>query len=368
MEIRLPRETFFRGLSRVHGVADVRAAQPILANVLLEASDGSLDLTATDYEIAIKVSYEAQVIQTGQLTLSARRLYDIVRELPDEDVHIIAEKEHWASLKCGRASFRLAGLPPEEFPPLPPFEEEKAVTLPPDAVAEMVAKTLYAVSTDATRYVLNGVLLGLKDKTIEMVATDGHRLAQIVREGGSSVGEPVQVVIPRKALHELTRILEPGAESLQIILQDSHVVFLLPRTVLIGRLIEGQFPNHEQVIPKPSGSPMTVNRQDIIQSLKRVSLMASDKSKMVKLSLASGNLTLASEDTEIGAAEEELAAEYSGEELTVGFNARYLLDAFNAMETDEVAIDISDPLAPGLLEPVGPPEAGYRCVIMPMRL
>jgi DNA polymerase-3 subunit beta len=366
MEIRLPRETLYKGLSRVHGVADVRAAQPILANVLLEASEGTLDFTATDFEIAIKASCDAQVIQTGSLALSARRLYDIVRELPEEEVHLIAEKEHWASLQCGRASFRLAGLPPEEFPPLPSFDPEQAVKLPPESVREMVAKTLYAVSTDTTRYVLNGVLLNLQDKTIEMVATDGHRLAQILRDGDEPVSEPVQVVIPRKALHEMTRILEPETESLEIILQETHVVFLLPRTVLIGRLIEGQFPSHEQVVPKPSGSPMTVKRQEAIQSLKRVSLMASDKSKMVKLALAPGSLTLASEDTEIGTAQEELAAEYSGEELAAGFNARYLLDALSAMETEEVTIDISDPLAPGLFEPV---DGGrYKCVVMPMRL
>jgi DNA polymerase-3 subunit beta len=199
-----------------------------------------------------------------------------------------------------------------------------------------------------------------------MVATDGHRLAQILRDGDEPVSEPVQVVIPRKALHEMTRILEPETESLEIILQETHVVFLLPRTVLIGRLIEGQFPSHEQVVPKPSGSPMTVKRQEAIQSLKRVSLMASDKSKMVKLALAPGSLTLASEDTEIGTAQEELAAEYSGEELAAGFNARYLLDALSAMETEEVTIDISDPLAPGLFEPV---DGGrYKCVVMPMRL
>ena len=366
MEIRLPRETFHKVLSRVHGVADARAAQPILANVLLEASEGTLALTATDYEIAIKVSHEAQVIQTGRLTLNARRLYEIVRELPEEDVHLVAEKDHWANLTCGRASFRLAGLPAEEFPPLPSYDAEKAVRLPPEEIREMVEKTLFAVSTDTTRYVLNGVLLRLEEKTIEMVATDGHRLAQIFRDGLESVNEPMSVVIPRKALHELTRLLESKTDFLDMVLQDTHVAFLLPETILIGRLIEGQFPNHEQVIPHGSGSAMTVGRQEIIQSLKRVSLMASDKSKMVRLTLAPGSLTLSSEDTEIGAAQEEIPASYDGEELATGFNARYLLDALGAMETEEVSIDMSDPLAPGLFEPV---DGGrYKCVIMPMRL
>lgn len=366
MEIRMERDALHKGLSKVQGVADVRAAQPILANVLMNASDGRLELTATDYEIAVKVSSEAQVIQTGRLALSARRLHDIVRELPEEEVHLVAEKEHWASLSCGRASFRIAGLPPEDFPPLPEFDPEKAVKLPPEAVREMVAKTLYAVSTDTTRYVLNGVLLSMEDKSLEMVATDGHRLAQIIRDGLQPVEEPQKVVIPRKALHELTRLQEPEADSVEVILQDTHVVFLIPGTVLIGRLIEGQFPNHHQVIPQPSGSVLTVNRSELIQSLKRVSLMASDKSKMVKLSLASASLTLASEDTEIGAAREELAAQYDGEEMETGFNARYLLEAMSAMETEEVAVDLSDPLAPGLFEPV---DGGrYKCVVMPMRL
>jgi DNA polymerase-3 subunit beta len=366
MEIRLKREILHKGLSKVQGVADVRAAQPILANVLLEASGDKLELTATDYEIAVKVSDEAQVIQTGTLALNARRLHDVVRELPDDEVHLVAEKEHWASLSCGRASFRLAGLPPEEFPPLPDFDREKAIKVPPDAIREMVAKTLYAVSTDTTRYVLNGVLFSMEDKNLEMVATDGHRLAQIFRDGSQPVGEPQKVVIPRKALHELTRLLEPGADSLEVVLQDTHVVFLLPGTVLIGRLIEGQFPNHDQVIPKPSGKTMTVNRSELIQSLKRVSLMASDKSKMVKFALAPSSLTLTSEDTEIGAAREEISASYDGEEMDTGFNARYLVEALSAMETEEVAVDLSDSLAPGLFEPV---DGGlYKCVVMPMRL
>lgn len=366
MEIRLPREALYRGLSRVQGVADVRAAQPILANVLMEAADGALSLTATDYEIAVKVAVEAQVVQSGRLALNARRLYEVVRELPEEDVYILSEKEHWASLKCGRASFRLAGLAADDFPPLPAYDEEAAIKLPADKVREMVEKTLFAVSTDTSRYVLNGVLLSLEDKKLEMVATDGHRLAQIVREGEEAAKEPLKVVIPRKALHELTRLLEAEAESLQVVLRETHITFLLPKTVLIGRLIEGQFPNYEQVIPERCATPMTVERHAMMQSLKRVSLMASDKAKMVKLSLSPEGLTLSSEDTEIGAAEESLPADYSGGEIQTGFNARYLLEALGAMETDEVVIDISDPLAPGLFEPADGEH--HKCVIMPMRI
>ncbi|MFQ5894024.1 MAG: DNA polymerase III subunit beta, partial [Nitrospinota bacterium] len=337
-----------------------------LANVLLEATDGTLVLTATDFEIAIRASGEAEVLQPGRLTLNARRMYDIVRELPDEAVHLVAQQEYWAGLTCGKASFRFAGMPADEFPPLPAYDAAQAVKLPPGAVGEMVAKTLYAVSTDETRYVLNGVLLSLAGKTLEMVATDGHRLAQIVEDSLEPVGEPLQVVVPRKALHELARLLEPETETLEIVLQESHVVFLLPGVVLVGRLIEGQFPNYDQVIPPQGDVGMTVGRQVFIHALKRVSLMASDKSKMVKLTLARGTLSLASEETEIGSAQEELAAAYDGDEFVIGLNARYLLEALNAMETEEVAMGFTDPLAPGLLEPV---DGGrYKCVIMPMRL
>ncbi len=366
MEIRIPREALHKGLSKVQGVADPRAAQPILANVLLEATDKTLVLTATDFEIAVQASIEAEVVQTGRLTLNARRLYDIVRELPEETVHLVAQQEHWAGLTCGKASFRIAGMPADEYPPMPAYDAAQSIKLPPDAVREMVAKTLFAVSTDETRYVLNGVLLNLEGKTLEMVATDGHRLAQIVRDAKEPVSEPMNVVIPRKALHELTRLLEPEVEALEVVLQENHVVFLLPGAVLVGRLIEGQFPNYDQVIPSSSDVVVTVGRQAFIQGLKRVSLMASDKSKMVKLTMTAGSLTLASEDTEVGAAHEELAAEYDGEEFVIGLNARYLLDALGAMETDEVAIGLTDALAPGLLEPVN--GGRYKCVVMPMRL
>ncbi len=367
MEIRIPREALHKGLSKVQGVADARAPQPILANVLLEASDdGTLVLTATDFEIAVKATLEAEVVKAGRLSLNARRLYDIVRELPEETVHLVAQQEHWAGLTCGRASFKLAGMPAEEYPPLPSYDAAQAMKLPPGVVGDMVAKTLYSVSTDESRLVLNGVLLNLEEKTLEMVATDGHRLAQIFGDGLEKVSEPMQVVIPRKALHELTRLLEPEIETLEIVLQENHVVFLLPQVVLIGRLIEGQFPNYEQIIPPKSEVVMTLGRQEFIQGLKRVSLMASDKSRMVKLTLASGSLALASEDTEIGTAHEELSAEYDGEEFLIGLNSRYLLDALNAMETEEVAIGLTDPLAPGLIEPV---DGGrYKCVIMPMRI
>jgi DNA polymerase-3 subunit beta len=366
MEIRIPRAELYWGVSRVYAVADARAAQPILANVLLEAAGGELLLTATDYEIAVRASCQAEVLEEGSLTINARRFWDIIRELPEEEVRLAAHKEHWAALECGRSSFRLAGLPAEEFPPLPSYQEKEALELPAQTIREMVAKTLYAVSTDETRYVLNGVLFKLEADTIEMVATDGHRLAQIVRKASEPVQEPCQAVIPRKALHELSRLLEPETDSLRIVLQENHVVFLLPRVVLVGRLIEGQFPNYEQVIPERCETVLTVDRQQLLRSLKRVSLMASDKSKMVKLSLSPGGLKLASEETELGAAQEEMEADYQGQELEVGFNARYLLDALGAMEAEEVALSITEPLAPGLFEPLEAEH--YKCVIMPMRI
>ena len=364
MEVVLDRDAFLKGLQMVQNIVEPRQTLPILANVLLEADGETVRLTATDLEVGARVSVPAKVASKGAITVSARKLSEIVKELPAAAVAMKVGDNASVSLRCGGVTYKLLGLPPDDFPPVVPAAPESWVTLEAKTLREMLSQTGFAVSHDETRYALNGVLFVLQDKEVQMVATDGHRLALAKRSLGRGVGGATGIV-PRKAVLEIMRVLGAG-EDVQIAITQNQFVLQMPNFVMTARLIEGQFPNYDAVIPKGHPRKMVLARGALTAALRRVSVMAEERNKPVRFTLNPASLRLSASSQELGEAEEVLDVDFAGEELVIGFNSRYVLDAIGAIETEQVVFELRDAQSAGVIKSVE--DEGYCCVIMPMRI
>ena len=364
MEVVLDRDAFLKGLQMVQNIVEPRQTLPILANVLLESDDETIRLSATDLEVGARVTVPARVASKGAITISARKLSEIVKELPATTLTLKAGDNATVSLRCGGVSYKLVGLAPDDFPAVVPASPSAWLTLEAKTLREMLTHTSFAVSHDETRYALNGVLFVIQPKEIRIVATDGHRLAMTVR-GLAKTAAPVTGIVPRKAVSEIQRALGAG-EEVQIAITDNQFVLQMPNFVMTARLIEGQFPNYEAVIPKAHPGHLTLSRPAFIAALRRVSVMAEERNKPVKLTLIPTSLKLSASSAELGEAEEALTVDYAGEEVAIAFNSRYVLEALSPMEGDAVVFEFKDALSPGVIKSAA--DDGYRCVIMPMRI
>jgi DNA polymerase III subunit beta len=364
MEVVIDRDALLKGLQMVQNIVEPRQTLPILANVLLEAAGDSVRLTATDLEVGARVSVPAKVGASGAITVSARKLAEIVKELPAAAVALKVSENVTVSLRCGGATYRMVGLAPDDFPPVVPASPQSWVGIEAKILREMLTQTSFAVSHDETRYALNGVLFAFQGKDVRMVATDGHRLALSTRSLGQGVASATGIV-PRKAVTEIMRVIGAG-EEVQIAITENQFVLQMPNFVMTARLIEGQFPNYEAVIPKGHPGRLTTARAGLSSALRRVSVMAEERNKPVKLALSPASLKVSASSQELGEAEEILDVEYAGEEMVIGFNSRYLLEAMAALEKDQVVLEIKDAQSPGVIKSVE--GEGYCCVIMPMRI
>lgn len=365
MEVELERDAFLKGLQMVQNIVEPRQTLPILANVLLEADGDAVQLTATDLAVGARVSVPAKVAARGSITLSARKLTEIVKELPAAALVLKVLENAWVQLRCGGVSYKLVGLAAEDFPAVVPTAAPVWVSLDGKVLKEMLAQTAFAISHDESRYALNGVLFLIQAGRIRLVSTDGHRLALASRSladgGGSGSG-----IVPRKAVQEVVRVLGVG-EEVQVALVENQFILKMPNFLLIARLIEGQFPNYEQVIPKGHPCRLILSRSVLAAALRRVSVLSEERTKPVKLLLSPGALKLSAYNPELGEAEETLPlADYAGEEMSIGFNCRYLLDALGALDAEQVVVELKDGLSPGVLR--SPEGEEYFCVIMPMRI
>lgn len=364
MEVQLERDAFSKGLQMVQNIVEPRQTLPILANVLLETEGDALRVTATDLAVGARVSVPAKVASPGAITLSARKLAEIVKELPAAPLSFKVQENAWVVLRCGGVSYKLVGLAAEDFPAVVPTASPAWVSLDGKVLKEMLGRTAFAMSHDESRYALNGVLLSVQPGRLRVVATDGHRLALASRALPNGAGTATGIV-PRKAIQEVMRVLG-GGEEVQVALVENQFILRMPNFLLVARLIEGQFPNYEQVVPKGHPCRLAVSRSALAAALRRVSVLSEERTKPVKLLLSPGSLKLSAHNPELGEAEESLAVDYSGEELAIGFNSRYVLDALGAVETDEVVAELKDGLSPGIIRSVEGEE--YFCVIMPMRI
>lgn len=374
MKLTIDKGDLQRGLARLQAIVEKRNSMPILANVLLTASGkgeaGSFELAATDLEVGIRGIETANVEKPGAVTVSARKFYDIVRELPDESVALEATANNYLEIRCGRARFSLAGTDAEEYPSLPEFSPERLVKLQSSVLSQMIERTMYAASVDETRYNLNGVYFEVLEDTgrIRLVATDGHRLALVERSvGNEASGLASGVIIPRKGLAELKRLVdEEDADEIELGFEASSGLARKGGVTLVMRLIEGEFPDYHQVIPKDAGLKLTLSAEPLIRALRRVALLSAERSRAVKVEIADGKMTISSSNPDLGEAQEELDVDYQAEPISIGFNAKYLLECLSALATKEVHFGLKNGDSPAELRPTDDPDS--LAVVMPMRL
>ena len=369
MEIKISSETFLKGVQKVQGVVESKGAMPILSHLLVTTEDKGITLKATDLEIGMMGFYEAEVVKPGAVTLSARKLFDILKELPNADVRLVKEENEWVTLTCGKARFRLPGLPAADYPKLPEYSQDAVMEFSGKQLKEMIRKTLFAISPDETRQALNGLLLEIEKDKVNLVGTDGHRLSLVKRPAGKNNGaspDPGGYLLPKKVLSELVKSVEDEETIYQFSVKDNQLAFIHDKEVIVSRKIDGKFPNYRQVIPSDNHLQIAVNKEDLVHALKRVALFADEKSKMVRFEIREGNLTLISDNTELGAAREEMEIGYQGEEVIIGLNARYVLDVLSVVEANEVILNLKDQNHSCLIT-VGE-DADFMSIVMPMRL
>jgi DNA polymerase III subunit beta len=364
MDVVLDRDAFLKGLHMVHNIVEPRQTLPILANVLLEADGETVRVTATDLEVGARVSIPARVATRGAITVSARKLAEIVKELPAASLSLKVGDNAAVTMRCGGVNYRLVGMAPDDFPAVVPAAPPAWLRMEAGMLREMLDQTSFATSHDENRFALNGVLFVLQAKEVRFVATDGHRLALATRGVGQGLSG-VSGIVPRKAIVEIMRVLG-ASEDVQLAITENQFVMQMPNFVMTARLIEGQFPNWEAVVPRNHPGRLALKRPALAAALRRVSVMAEERNKPVRLMLAPGSLTLSAASQDLGEAEESLEVDYAGGELTIGFNSRYMLDALAPMEHDDVIFEFKDALSPGVLRSAA--DEGYCCVIMPMRI
>src|SRR4030043_1094693 len=377
MNFEIERREFLRGLGLMQSVAGRKTTLPILSHILLEWEKASLYLMGTDLETGIREELTAKIHEKGKASVSAKKLYEIVRELPDQTIHIRKKDNQWITLQCGKSIFNLAGLDPEEFPSLPTYQEGNFSTVSTGLIREMIEKTVFAASNEESRYHLNGVLFAQTkqggEEMLRMVATDGHRLSLVDRQNKKISGiDEKGIIMPKKGILEVKKIIgdRDGGEEMAVYFNGTHGFFRLGKSLTVIRLIEGEFPEYEQVIPKGNDKKLVRAKDRIVSSLKRVSTMANERMEGVKFSLKINSLEMSSTHQDFGGAQEEVEVVYDGPPLQVGFNARYLIEALNVIDTDEVLMELKDDGSPGILKPSAstPGVSNQISIIMPMRL
>ncbi len=371
MECRIEKEEFVRGLYRVQSVVEKKVTMPILSNVLIEAQGSGLSFTATDLEIGVRGSHPAQIVKEGKTTVSAKKLYEVVKELPEKTVVMHLKENNWVEVSCGKSNFKIMALPAENFPSLPVLEEKEFFPIEVATLKEMIAKTIFAVSTDESRYNLTGVYFACREgeegNVLRMVATDGYRLSMIDRQ----LKEPLTglqegILLPKKGLAELNKLLDEAGESVSFKLKDNNFIVKKENVLLIMRLLDAEFPDYRQVIPTQSKRKIRLKRRETEESLHRVSLLSSEKTRGVKFHFSNDSLEFSAYNPDMGEAKEEIPIEYKAEEITIGFNSRFVLDVLGVLDSEDILLELEDGVSPAILRPEN--DAQHTCVIMPMRV
>ncbi len=373
MKFKINRDHFSNGLAQVLNVVGSKATMPILSNVLIEAEKDHITLTTTNLDLGIRCKIKAEVKEPGSVTLPVKRLATIVRELPNVDVVLDASPNHQVKLASGGSNFKIMGIGKEEFPPLPEFGDEKSFTLAQSELITMLKSVAYAQSTDETRYILNGVYFNFKDGKLSMVATDGRRLALVSKELEVPAESAGSIILPAKTVGELLRMLDKG-ETLKISFNERRAAFqinsdkdtsgLIDSIYLYSKVVEGNYPNYNQVIPKETHQRIKLERELFQQCVHRAALVCSEKSNSVKIKLTSNLLEITAQSPDFGEAHESMAIAYSGPDLQVAFNPQFIMDPLRSLAKDEVFFELKDEVSPGVFKTL----ESFICVIMPVRL
>ncbi len=376
MELKIGVQELARALARSQGIVEKKSTMPILSHVLLEAAkDDQLHVSATDLDISVSSDHACEVLKEGKVAVPAKQLYEIVKSLPEKDALLKRASNNYLEIKSGAAEFKIVGLPADDFPALPRFDKVQLVPIDPKPILEMIDLTGFAVSSDETRYNLNGVFFEATAGLLRAVATDGHRLSLAERSIEGDFQLKKGIILPRKGLAEMKKLLlEASDGETKLGFVENSAVLHRPRVKLVMRLIEGVFPDYRQVIPKTGEKRFTIGRDRFLDTLRRISLLSTDKAHAVKLELQPGLLRVLSQNPDLGEAKEDVPVEYQGEVLKIGFNARYLIDVLTGLAAlepaavQDVAMELADDLSPGVLKPAGESATRFTAVVMPMRI
>jgi DNA polymerase III subunit beta len=370
MNLSIAKDQLLAGLQSVQNVVGSRTTLPILSNVLLRADGNRLDLTATDLDVTITCSVEAKVSKAGATTIPVKKLLGIARELASAEIDMEVDDKNVCSVRSGSSFFKIRGLSADEFPAAPQFKEDRKVVLPQEKVKAMLKKTSFAISTDESRYVLNGICFKLKDHKLTMVATDGRRLALVDEDVEVPPASHGDFIVPAKAVNELTRLLQDKGE-LEMKFSENQCAFTLRddkggSVYVISKLIEGNYPNYVQVIPAETKEKerIPLAREELLHALRRAEIMTSEKQNSVRMSFTKNNLAITANSPDVGEARESLAINYKGKDTAIAFNPGYLIEPLNALNVDEIYFELIDELSPGVLKING----SFLYVVMPMRL
>jgi DNA polymerase-3 subunit beta len=366
MHIKIARDDLFSGVGPIQAVVETKRSLPILSHLLIEAFKTHVSIFGTDLDLGVRKRLPGQILKEGSIALSARKLYEIIRELPAAMVELTVDADLTATITCESSEVRMKGLPRDDFPSM--REPEKGgLILDRRLLRDMIRRTLFAVSSDQTRYTLNGILFRATPNDVRMVATDGHRLAMITFERDASKdGGQFDAIIPRKAAAETLKLLREEPGEVEIETAENHLLLSTDQTLIDARLIEGQFPNYEQVIPASPTKQVTLNREAFLAGLRRTSTIIGERAIPTTMELKPGRLLLRCVNLDLGEARERLEVEYEHEEMVVGFNARYILDFLGVVDSEQVTVQLQDPLSPALFR--AKDDKRYSCVIMPMRI
>jgi DNA polymerase-3 subunit beta len=369
MKLTITREQLQEGLVAVAASVPAKTTLPILSNILLEATKDGIRLSGTDLDIAVSTTVSASVDQEGAITLPARKLVEIVRELPSAAIRLTASGEQRVTIECGRSKFRLLGLPREEFPAFPTVKFDGSWRTSSKDLQKLIAHVAFAASTEESRPILNGVLWELRPERMRMVATNGHRLARMdVPTPPSGNTAQADLIVPPKALEQIRRLFKAD-EEVEIAKSENHLGFRSPTTQIYTRLIEGPYPNYEQVIPRENDKSATADKAAFSSALRRMSIVASDQTHRIRMAFANGSCKLSVQTPDLGEAQEEITVSYDGDPLEIGFNASYLLEILKYIPTDEVRLTFKAPERAATCEPVGWNDpSSYLTLVMPLRL
>lgn len=366
MKFSIEKEKIIDELQLLQGIVEKRNTMPILANILVEVKENEINLTGTDLEVGLKTHFEADVEEIGSITVSGKKLFEIVKSLKEKQkVEFKEGGDLLMEIKSGESQFRILCLPKEDFPQVPEPKFEKRITIPLNIFKEMIDRVYFAIAQEQ-RYYLNGALMILKENSMQMVSTDGHRLAYTAKNIDElKVEQEIKVIISKKALGELRKF---DNEKLEFDLDENNLFFRVKNRTLISRIIEGKFPNYEAVIPKDNPNIFLVSREEIVEGIKRVALLSTERSRGIKFFIKENQLRLFSSNPEIGEARDRVDIEYNGQELEIGFNSQYLLDFLNTARTDKVRFELKDENSAVLVKPEVDDEIKYIYVLMPMKI
>ena len=370
MEFSIKKFDLLDELSLTQGVVERKTTIPILSNLLCEAKGNRLTITATDLELSIRTSCEAKIKKDGAGTIPAKKLLELVRLLPDEEIRFKLLENHWVQITCDRRNYKLVGMSKDNFPQLPEFPHA-LVKIPAKLLAAVIARTTFAISLEESRYTLNGALLVVKPASLTMVATDGHRLAMVeIDHKFEGLSAETRVLVPKKAMNEVQRLAAESSDDavVEFAQDESHLFFQFGGRLLTCRKLTGQFPNYEAVLPRDVNKTVALERNEFQDALRRVSQLADQRSHAVKFVLAKEGLEISASSPEYGEAKEAIEKDYKGEPISIGFNAQYLLDFLAAAPDGPISFELKDEQSAGQLRPLGDDSSRYRYVVMPMRI